>query len=100
MLSDQVQAGPEFVCHNQFVNPMRELWRRENEMEIESRIVQLCINVSTWIMMTILGLKHIQVKEEIVRIMIGIRQEGRRNFGDQRTNMHSISRLILGIVCL
>jgi len=40
-----------------------------------------------------------------VKIMTGLRREGRRNFGDQRTDVHkgvvhSISRLILGIVDL
>jgi len=39
-------------------------------------------------MVAILGLERIQVKEKIVRIMTGIRREGRRKFRDQRTNMH------------
>ena len=57
-------------------------------MEIKSRFVQLCINVSIWSMVAILGLGRIQVKREIVRIMTGIRHEDRRNFRDQKTNVH------------
>ena len=65
---------------NQVVNPMRGLWRRESEMKMKSRIIQLCIDVSTWSMMAILGLKCIQIKEKIVRIVIRIRREGRQSF--------------------
>ena len=58
------------------------------EMKIKSRIVQLCIDVSTWSMVTNLRFVHIQVKREIVRIMTGIRED-RRNFKDQeRTSLH------------
>jgi len=39
-------------------------------------------------MVTILGLGRIRVEGEIVRIMTGIRREGRRNFRDQRTDVH------------
>jgi len=53
-------------------------------MEMKSRFVQLCIDVSTWSMVTILRVRQIQVKEKIVRIMIG--REGRRNVA-QRTYM-------------
>ena len=42
------RSGPELVRSNQVVNPMRGLWRRGSEMEMKSRIVQLCIDVSTW----------------------------------------------------
>jgi len=52
------------------------------------KVVQLCIDVSTWSMVVILGLGHIKVKGEIIRIMTGIRREGRRNFRDQRTNVY------------
>jgi len=31
-------------------------------MEMKSRIIQVCIDVSTWSMVTILGLGRIQVK--------------------------------------
>ena len=39
-------------------------------------------------MVAILGLRLIQVKREIVRIVIGIRHEGRQNFRDKRTDEH------------
>ena len=74
-LGDQVQIEPELVRSNQVVNPMRGLWRKESEMK--SRVVQLCIDVSTWSMVGILGLGRIQIKGEIVRIMTGIRRSGR-----------------------
>ena len=51
--------------------------RRGSEMVMKSRIVQLCIDMSTWSMVTILRFGHIQVKGEIVRIMTGIRRENR-----------------------
>jgi len=60
----------------------------KSEMEMKLKVVQLCIDVSTWSMMAILGLRRIQVKREIVRIMTGIRCEGRQNFKDHRTNVH------------
>jgi len=41
-------------------------------------------------MMAILGLGHIQVKREIVKIVTEIRHEGRRSFRDQGwTLLHS-----------
>ena len=59
-------------------------------MEMKSGIVQLCIDVSTWSMVAILGLGRIQVKGEISRIVTGIRRNGRRSFRDQeRTCLHS-----------
>jgi len=39
-------------------------------------------------MVTILGLGRIQVKGEIIRIMTRIRREDRRNFEDQRKDIH------------
>ena len=57
-------------------------------MHMKSRFAQLCIDVSIWSMIAILGLGRIQVKEEIVRIMTRIRREGRQNFRDQRTDVH------------
>jgi len=57
-------------------------------MKMKSMFAQLCIDVSIWIMVAILGLERIQVKEDIVRIVIEIRREGRRNFRDQRTDEH------------
>ena len=42
------------------------------------------------IMVAILGLKRIQVKGEIVRIVTEMRREGRRSFRDQeQTTLHS-----------
>jgi len=41
-------------------------------MEMKSRVVQLCIDVTTWSIVVILRLRRIQVKREIVRIVIGI----------------------------
>ena len=70
------------------MKPIRGLWRRESEMEMKSRVVQLCIDVSTWSMVPILELGCIQVKGEIVRIVTGIHREGRRSFRNQRTNVH------------
>jgi len=61
-LDDQVQVGPKLILSNQVVNPMRGLWRSVSEMEIKSRIVPLCIDVSIWSMMAIPGLGRIQVK--------------------------------------
>ena len=46
-------------------------------MEMKSKVVQLCIDVSTWSMVAVLGLEHVQVKRGIVRIMTGIRREYR-----------------------
>jgi len=39
-------------------------------------------------MEAILRLEHIQVKREIVKIVTGIHREGRRNFRDQKTDVH------------
>jgi len=55
---------------------------------MKSRVVKLCIDVNTWSMVTILRLKCIQVKGKIVRIITGIHCEGRRNFVDQRKDVH------------
>ena len=87
-MGDKVQVGPELIRSNQVVNLMRGLWRRESEMEMKSRVIHLCIDVSTWSMVAILELGRIRVKGEIVRILTRIRREGRRNFGDQRTYVH------------
>ena len=57
-------------------------------MEMKSSVVQLCIDVSTWSMVAILRLESFRVKEEIVRIITRIHRKGRRNFRDQRTNVH------------
>ena len=46
-------------------------------MEMKSRIVQLCIDVTTWSIVVILRLRRIQVKREIVWIVIEIRREDR-----------------------
>ena len=37
------------------------------EMEMKLRFDKLCVNVSTWSMVALLGLRHIQVKGQIVR---------------------------------
>ena len=60
---------------------------KRGEMEMKSRVIQLCIDVSTLSMMVIFRLGHIQVKGKIVRIVSGIRRESRRNFRNQRTNV-------------
>ena len=52
-LGDQVQFGPELVRSNQVMNPIRGLWRRESEIEMKSRVVQLCIDVNAWSMVVI-----------------------------------------------
>jgi len=57
-------------------------------MEMNSRVVQLCIDVSIWSMVAILGFGRIRVKGKIIRIVTGIRHEDRRNFRDQKTNVH------------
>ena len=41
--------------------------KRESEMKIKSSFVQLCVDASTWSIVTILGLERIQVKGEIAR---------------------------------
>ena len=67
---------------------MRGLWRRESEMEMKSRVVQLCIDMSTWSKMDILGFERNRVKGEIIRIVSRIHREDRQNFRDQRTDVH------------
>jgi len=39
-------------------------------------------------MVTVLELERIRVKGEIIRIVTGIHREVRRNFRDQRTDVH------------
>ena len=46
-------------------------------MEMKSRVIQLCIDVSTWSMVGVLRLGHIQVKGEIVKIVTEINCERR-----------------------
>ena len=65
-MGDQIQVGPEHVRPNQVVNPMRGLLRRGSEMEMKSRFVQLCIDVSTWSVVAILRLKSIQVNRGLL----------------------------------
>jgi len=60
-----------------------EIWRRGSEMEMKSRVIHLCIDVSTWSMVTILRLECIQVKGEIVKIVTKIHREGRQSFRNQ-----------------
>ena len=88
MLGDQLQDEPEFIRSNQIMNPMRELWRRWSEMEMKLKVVQLCIDMSIWSLVAILELGRIPIKGEIVRIVTGKHREGRRNFGDERTDVH------------
>ena len=87
-MGDQAQVGAELVRLNQVANLIRGGIEKGSEIEIKSRVVQLCIDVSTWSLVAILRLERIQVKGEIVRIMTRIRREGRKNFRDQRTDMH------------
>jgi len=59
-------------------------------MEMKSRVIQLCIDVSTWNMVAIFGLGHIQVKEEIDRIVTAICHKGAQSFRDQeQTCLHN-----------
>jgi len=72
-------------------------------MKMKSRLVQLCMNASTWSMVAILELGCIRVKGDIIRIMTGIRREGKQNFirsknGCAQEDVHIISRLIVSIV--
>ena len=53
---------------------------------MKSRVVQLCIDMSTLNMVAIT--QTYSSLEEIVKIVTGIRREGRRTFRDQRTNEH------------
>jgi len=46
-------------------------------------------------MVSILEFERIQVKREIFRIMTGIHREGRRNFRDQKTDVHKKSCIVL-----
>ena len=69
-MGDKVQVGPELIRLNQVVNPMRGLWRRGSEIEMNSIFVQLCVDASTWNMVDIFGLGRIRVKGEIVRICV------------------------------
>jgi len=50
------------------VNPMRGLWRREIKMVMKSSLIQLHVDASICNMVAILGLGHIRVKGEIIRI--------------------------------
>ena len=61
---------------------------RGSEMQIKSRVVQLYIDVSTWSMVAILRFGRKSSQGAIVRIVTEICHEGRRNFRDQRTDMH------------
>jgi len=59
-------------------------------MEMKSKVVQFYIDVGTWNMMAILGLRRIQVNGEIVRILTLIRHGVDENFTDQEwTGVHS-----------
>ena len=60
-------------------------------MKMKSRVVQLCIDMSTWSIIATLGLERIQVKWEIVTIMTGIHREGRRNFRVQRSRTNNFA---------
>ena len=42
--------------------------RRGSEMEMKSRVVQLCIDISTWTMVAILRLGYIQVKKDLLEL--------------------------------
>jgi len=55
-LGDKVLIRPELIRPNHMVNPMKRLKRRWSEMEMKSRLVQLCVNASIWSMVAILGL--------------------------------------------
>ena len=56
---------------------------------MKSRIVQLCVDASTWSMVAILELGHIRVKgERLLEFVTGIRREGRQNFRDQSMDTH------------
>jgi len=70
--------------------------RRGNEMEMKSRVVQWCIDACTLNMIAILGLRHIQVKGEIVRILTRIRHEGSWKLHRSRTGRcaQSVHRLV------
>ena len=58
-MGNKVQVESEVIQSNQVVNPMRELWRRESEMEMKSSFIQLCMKASTWNMVAIFGLERI-----------------------------------------
>jgi len=62
---------------------------------MKSIFVQLCLDASTWSMVAILGLELIRVKGEIIRIVTGIHREGRRNFGDQKTDVNKELCIVL-----
>ena len=57
-------------------------------MEMKSRFVQLRVDVSTWSMVAIRGLGRIQLKGRLLEIVTRIHRKGRRNFRDQRTDVH------------
>ena len=59
-------------------------------MKMKSRLVQLCMNASTWSMVAILELGCIRVKGEIVRILTRHIMKVDKNFRDQeRIGVHS-----------
>ena len=57
-------------------------------MEMKSNFVQLYVDASTWSMVAILGFERIRIKGKIVRFVTRIRRKSRRNFRDQKTDMH------------
>jgi len=58
-------------------------------MEMKSKFVQLCVGASTWSIVSILRLGRIQAKGEIARNCDwNMSCEDRRNFGDQKTDVH------------
>ena len=57
-------------------------------MDMKSSFIQLCVDASTWSMVAIPEFGCIRIKGRLSGFVIGIRHEGRRNFEDQRTNVH------------
>jgi len=87
-LGDKIQIRPELIRPNQVINPMRGLWRRGSEMKMNSSFAHLCVDASTWNMLAISDLDVFESRGKLLGFVTRIHREGRRNFGDQKTDMH------------
>ena len=89
-LGNKVQVGLELIRPNQDVIPMRGLCRRGSEIKMKSSLLN-CVRMrahGAWWLFS--DLNVFKSKRRLLGFVTGIRREGRRNFGDQRTNVHKL----------
>ena len=87
-MGNKVQIGPELIRPNEVVNPMRGLWRRGSEMEMKSSLIN-CVWMRThgaWWLLS--DLDVIESRERLLGFVTETCRESRRNFLDQRTDVH------------